>query len=334
MSIHVAIEPGLTPEAISVQATGYQDAPISADILKDAWGIDDLSVIARSFAKANGYDALSIGGPIWDASSLSSPAQLSAGQQGQANFARNINRCFVRLAPTGSRLLEIDEEVVLADHAIWDNRANPDPRKFKADMSVSSTTSVESSWEHSQSIGISAEIGTKIGPVDAKTTISYKDSWGEGHAESRGEEVSFSNEIEGELEPGELQVAALTQQRGFAKIQTDFAVAEPAYHWGQPSTYGFLIGFSASGSVKATYEDHPRINVANVVIMLSDLLNHAGKPGSVKNSRIDTIGVFADADLASYPLPDTSEESIRRAAGARDLRTIYPAQPAARSLHA
>ena len=65
-----------------------------------------------------------------------------------------------------------------------------------------------------------------IGPVDAKTSLTYETEWGESHGESHGEDVSFSNEIKGELEPGELQVAALSQQRGFAIIDSDY-VFEP-----------------------------------------------------------------------------------------------------------
>ena len=321
--ISIAITPGLTPESVSIKATGYQDAPVTADILKDVWGIDDLAAVARDFAKANGYHNLTIGGVVWDASTVNGAAQLEPGENGGANFAENIDRCYVRLAPTSAVLTEIQEEVVLADHDIWDNRDNPEERKFKAGMSVTSSTSVESSWEHSQSVGFEADIGTKIGPVEGKTSVSYTDEWGESHGESHGQDVEFSNEIEGDLDPGDLQVAVLVQQRGFAKIQTNFAVAEPGYHYGEIGTYGFLIGFEASGSVKATYEGHPDIGVSRVVIQLAHLLRQAGKPATVHNSRIDTIGVFADADMSSHPIPDTSEESIRKASGAHALTTTY-----------
>ncbi len=324
MAIQVTIQPGLTPADVVAKATGYQDAPISAQILADAWGIPNLAAVARAFAKANGYTNLSIGDPIWDASTMNGPAQLEPGQKGAANFAQNILRAYVRLEPTGCHLVQIQEEVVLADHAIWDNRKNPDRREFKAAMSVKSSTSVESSWEHSQTVGIAAEIGTKIGPVDAKTSVSYEDSWGESHGESRGEDIEFSNDISGELEPGELQVAALTQQRGFATIKTDFQVVQPSYEWNQPTTQGFLVGFSAHGTVKPTYGPGGPISVSQVVITLSHLFDQAGKAHSVKNSRTDIIGVFADADLTSYPIPDTSEGSVETATGVHSLRTTYP----------
>ncbi len=317
--IHISIHPGLTPEEVQITATGHQDAPVSAEIMRDAWGIADLSVVAQRFATAWGYDDIRIGEPIWDASTLSGPAQLEPGQGGRANFARNIARTYLRLAPARSRLLQIDQEVVLADRALWDNRANPDARSFQASMSCSTSESVESSWEHSRTVGIAAEIGTSIGPVEGKVSLSYDDTWGESHGESHGKEVSFENSISGELQPGELQVAALTQQRGFATIRTDFAVSQPPYKWGDDDAQGFLVGFAATGSVIATYQGHPRVGVGHVVIELSRLLPAA----TAKNSRTDKIGVFADADLASYPIPDASEESIRRACGAHDLTTTY-----------
>ena len=324
MAINITIQPGLTPSEVVAKATGYKDTEISAEILADAWGIPDLAAVARDYAKANGYANLSIGDPIWNASMLGSAAQLEPGQNGAANFATNIADAYVRLEAGACHLVQIQEEIVLADHAIWDNRRNPDKREFKAAMSVKSSTSVESSWEHSQSVGIEAEIGTKIGPVDAKTSISYEDSWGESHGESHGEEIEFSNDISGELEPGELQVAALTQQRGFAKIRTDFQIVQPSYHWDEPTTHGFLVGFHAHGTVKSTTDSGGDVSVGEVVIQLTDLLDQAGVGRSVKNTRTDIIGVFADADLSSYPIPDTSESSVETATGVHSLTTTFP----------
>ena len=327
MSINVAIQPGLTPSEVTVQVAGHTDAQPTAEIITDEWGIDDLAKVADGRAKAWNYRDVDITEVVWDVSTLDTPALLTPGS-GSANFLVDPKPLWLRMAGTGGRLLEIQEEVVLADRAVWDNRGNPDRRHFAATMSVTSSTSVSSSWSRSQTVGIAAEIGTSIGPVDAKTTISYTDSWGEEHGESKGQDVSFSNEIKGELKPGELQVAALTQQRGFAHIETDYDIVIAPAWFDNSVRRGPYIGFRGHAQVRATYDPQPWISYDRFAIRLTDLLERAGKPVSASNSRIDVIGVFADAVLASYPIPDTSPGSIEAAAGVHPITVTFRAGPA------
>ena len=70
------------------------------------------------------------------------------------------------------------------------------------------------------------------------------------------------------------------------------------------------------------------------MIVLDHLLGHAGKPLQVRNTLRDKCGVFADADLKSYPIPvETTEdeipEAIDKAVGRHELRTTYHAPAAA-----
>ena len=324
ISIHVSIQPGLTPDQVSVRVSGYERHKITAAILADNWGIQDLAPLVKQWAESWHYRNIRIDEIVWDATELGEPAALAASARGYANFYGHgalLPLC-VQLAPTAGRLLEIQQEVVLVDRAIWDNRGNPDPRHFEASMGVTSSTSVESSWERSQSLGVASEIGTSIGPVDAKTSISYTDSWGESHGKSTGEDISFNNSISGDLEPGELQVAAATQQRGFAHIQTDFGLSLAPY-----STFyrtGTAIGFRGNVNILAAgpHGDERR-DVREFAVDLIDVLNHFRKPKEIHNSRTDVIGVFADADLRSYPIAEPTQEAIESAVGAHGLRTTY-----------
>ena len=333
MSIHVAIQPGLTPDEVSVQVSGQQRQILTADILKSVWGVDDIGKVAQAVAAKWGYGTPRLDRIHFDASEVKNAARLTPDGP-VALIEPNPLTCFAVLMPTGGRLIEIQQEVVLADRAIWDNRTNPDDRHFAATMSVESSSSVESSWTHSQTIGITAEIGTSIGPVDAKTSLSYEDTWGQSHGESKSQTISFSNEIKGELKgideetgaPGELQVAALTQQRGFAIVETDFSVSttkDNAYY-----QTGCSIGFSGQITIEGVTDGHPRWSRDTWVIPVVELLAAAGAPAVADNDRRDKIGVFADADLASYPIPDKTPASIEKAAGVHELRTTYQYQKA------
>lgn len=319
MSIHIAILPGLTPHDVQIEATGHQYSPLTADICKDVWGIDDLGAAVADVMTAWGYTGVRVDEVVWNPSTLDRPAVIQPNGHGLSSYSGYGYPCYARFGPVGSRLREIDLEVVLADHALWDNRGNPDVRHFEASMSVESSTSVSSEWSRTQTIGITAEIGTSIGPVDAKTSISYEDSVGESHGESHGESISFSNSISGDLQPGELQVAAATQQRGFAVVEIDFAVSVVPYSalYRTDTRVGFR-GNVFTGNPADGQHNYDRFTVDFV-----DVLNHLHKPHAVQFSRTDKIGTFADADLKSYPVPDDSPASIDAAVGAHPLKTIY-----------
>ena len=323
MSIHVTIQPGLTPQDVTASATGSEVHFITEDILRDAWGIDDPCAVAEQWFKDNGYTDVRVDAIHVNALDLHEP--LVPAGHGAANVLvdRSYTPASVELVALGAKLVQIQTEVVLADHALWDNRGNPDPRHFAATMGVSSSSSVESSWSRSQKIGVSAEIGVSVGPVDAKTSLTYETEWGESHGESHGEEISFSNEIKGELEPGEFQVAALTQQRGFATIQSRIAF--------KPIHQLNYVGFTGSlGWHNSGFPANAHGVGEAFVLDLSTLIAAAGKPAQVENSLLDTCGVFADADLKSYPLPvETTEdevpEAIDTAVGRHNLQTTYKA---------
>ena len=150
MTIHVALEPGLTPEDVTVSVTGSEDHLLTEDVIKDAWGIEDVAALARDWLHANGYHGARVDSVRVNASSLHEPGALSG--NGVANtLIYNVDPR-VRLTAHGGRLVEIQTELVLADHALWDNRGNPDKRHFAATMGVTSSSSVESSWTRSQKL--------------------------------------------------------------------------------------------------------------------------------------------------------------------------------------
>ena len=319
MTIQISIIPGVTPHEVEVSATGREEHLMTADICGKAWGIEDLASRAAEVIKAWGYENVRIDEVLFDPSSLNLPAELRPGGKGVAAFAQTNYPVYVSFAPTDARLRKIQLEVVLADRVVWDNRGNPDVRHFEASMSVVSENSVSSEWSRSTTLGISAEIGTSIGPIDASTSISYEDTIGESHGETRGQSVSFSNTISGDLEPGELQVAAGTQQRGFATVGINFALSLVPYS--ALKEVDTRIGFKGNvrvGNQAAGYNDYDRFTVD-----FRDILRHYRKSLSPVTSRVDTIGVFADADFRSYPIPDTSQESIDAVAGVHSLMTTY-----------
>lgn len=330
MTIKIQVIPGLTPGDISLKYYGSEISPATQKAIVNGWAPKDswenlAGRLIRGWLGYAGYGPSIVlnawGGDERDASGWNDGIVLTGGKKGHRGPVPSPR---VRLEPIKAEIVTISEQTTLIDHAIWDNQHGIDVRHYESAMSQSVSESVGSSWEKSQTLGISAEVGVEVGGVGAKTSVSYETTWGESHSVEHSQELGTSDSISGDLKAGELSLAALTAKRGTLVIDVTYKFdALDGYLLAQ--TRGKSHGSYRGQVVTVDLPGHNNFNTEWIGVPFRDAVRVWYGGTSIINKQQLTVGFFADADLTTYPIADKTQKAIDAAAEIQaEAVTIFP----------
>ena len=226
----------------------------------------------------------------------------------------------LRLQPTKAKLVSITEQPTIIDHAVWNNSEGDSPTHYEAEINTSVSDTVEDSWERSQSVSISAEVGVSVGPAEAKTSVAYESSWGVGGSKSKTTDVGASDSISKDVPAGEMVLAALVGQRGTVTVEVDYKLSIPTDGHVLVHTTGKNHLGHTGAPVWVNTPGGGRYPASWLLVPLSEIL----KKSSTTSKQTIHTGFFADANLATFPLSHNTPKGIDAAVGGTELEQIYP----------
>ena len=316
MTIQVSIKPGNVPEECDVVASGTMDEWLDDNGAVD-WGLTFQKMQGLGHALTAHYEEqiVPVGqgyGQDW----LLSDHSYWTAEDGRLGNGKRVPAPTVHVAPGKSRIGKLDTNPVIIFKEIGDNRDGDVPLNFKPHIDESISETMESNWSSSKSLGVSTTIGVEVGSeaagVKAKveSQISMEATWGQGGSKSKTIDVGDGVELEYDIPPGELVVAALTAYRGVLSVETDITGALTGWVW---------LGF--------WHKDHhhffggdPNIHadIAGMMRAYSDLKT------TRQNTMVTTFNFFADGVAAIHPLKSTDPEDVENAIWGSKTHLVDP----------
>ena len=312
--INVDIITGLTEADTQIKATGSSQVFLTAESAAK-WGLDQntLRWMLSKYANSLGENRVPFGVGFGDGTAQSVPMLPwgGSGQPGVPNWVRkDVMWANVKIKPTGARVVSFTSSPDIQDSQVLDARQAAEPIDFDVKINDSVKNTSESSWHRDFDVGVSTTIGVKVseGGVEASAEFSMHmdTSWGKGGSVSKEVEVGSELGAHVTLQPGQLQVAALSAYRGSLIAQVDL-VAEIS---------GYVM---AQWCEKHHEQSHNQFYVGNNTRFpntwhdLAVLMDHAGIKKVQRNTMQNVSNVFANGKAAVYSIPDTDPSDIEKA---------------------
>lgn len=306
MPIEISIKPGNVPEECKVIASGIEQDWLSQDGAVD-WGLTIGKVQGLGHALFEHYGStlypLQENG-FWE-QWLNTDASYWTAENGRAPSGHKVPSPRVTAKPGASRIGKLDRSPVIIFKEIGDNRDGTEPLKFKPHIDESISETVESNWSSTKSLGVSTTVGVEVGSeaagVKAKveSTISTEFSWGQGGSKSKTIDVGDGVELEYDIPPGGLVVAALTAYRGVLQVEVDVDAVLDGWLW-----------------LAIWHKDHHHF-FEGAPNIHADLAGMMEAYSSISTKRQNTMNVtfnfFADGVAAVHPLKSTDPEDVEHA---------------------
>ena len=311
--INIEIITGLTQADCKVKASGKSKQYLTAD--NGDWGLSQsvLRGMLRGYAQSLGENRVPFGVGFGKGMARNVPTLPwgGSGKAGVPNWSRrDVEWAYVILQPSNARIVSFSSAPDIQDSQILDARESDVPIDFDVKISDTVKNTTESNWHRDFDIGVSTTIGLKVseGGVEASAEFSMHmdTSWGKGGSTSKEVEVGSELGESVTLQPGMLEVAALSAYRGSLIVQVDIT-----------ATIGGYV--MASWCEKHHEQAHNQFYVGsgtrfpNTWHYLPTLMDHHGLKKTQSNTQQNVSNVFANGKAAVYPVADTTSQDIEAA---------------------
>ncbi|MDE2636218.1 MAG: hypothetical protein OXI30_07615 [Chloroflexota bacterium] len=312
--INVDIITGLTAADTQVKATGSIEEFLTAATAAK-WGLDQQTLrwMLSKYANSLGENRVPFGVGFGKGTAQNVPVLPwgGSGKRGVPNWSRqDVVWAKINVKPTGARVVSFSSTPDIQDSQVLDARKAAEPIDFDVKINDSVKNTTESSWHRDFDIGLSETIGVKVseGGVEASAEFSMHMDTSWGTAGSTSKEVEVGSELGAHvtLQPGQLQVAALSAYRGSLIAQVDLIA----------TISGFVM---AQWCEKHHEQSHNQFYVGNNTRFpntwhdLAVLMDHAGIKKVQRNTMQNVSNVFANGKAAVYTIPDTDPSDIESA---------------------
>lgn len=296
--INIEVLPGLTPDETRVKATG-SDSAGATPTLRDAFGLNDQGAVTRAMKNLDpahhNYTYVWCPGPneplpgYWHSVAFPDGSHLT-----DADLVRLSTNPGTPGKPT------VNTIPVIVDKTIFDNAEQDHQIQYVSTINDTVTDSSTSSWNKSQTAGVSIGTTVKVGlegsEASGTTTMSYSDTWGKGGSSSTTTSIADGAQIWDNVPAHQCAVAALTAERGRLSVDVPYTA----------TITGWCVGHSTghhSGTTEHFY---------NYGVRVGDLLREMGRTTTASATQTVSVDFYAQDKLAVYPLPqcDTDPDHV------------------------